>query len=197
MKKTIKNIIFYVYIAIAIVITLLLLAYNDFKVSEFGSYTLLLIKDSSLEPEFNKGDLVIVNKDDKVLTGRKAFFYDTYNQKIEIRLGLVEAAERVTSTETTYTLEGDRKISSEYVLGPANTAEIIPYLGTVLGVLESKWGFLFLIVFPAIILVVNQIGIVFSNIIQATKEEKEEARANNSAKDENVAKSENLAKAEK
>lgn len=188
MKKTIKNIIFYVYLAIAIFITLLLLAYNDFKVSEIGNYTLLLIKDSSLAPEFNKGDLVIVNKDDEVLTGRKAFFYDTYNQKIEIRLGLIENVERVTATEKTYTLEGDRKISGEYVLGPANTAEIIPYLGTVLGVLESKWGFLFLIVFPALILVVNQIGIVFSNIMQAAKEEKEESKAKKADKTESVAK---------
>ena len=76
----------------------MLLAYNDFKVSEIGNYALLLIKDSSLAPEFNKGDLVIVNKDDEVLTGRKAFFYDTYNQKIEIRLGLIENVERVTAT---------------------------------------------------------------------------------------------------
>ena len=189
MKRTLKNILFSIYLVIAIVITLLLLAYNDFKVSEFGNYTLLLIKDSSLAPEFNKGDLVIVNKDDEVLTGRKAFFYDTYNQKIEIRLGVIEEAERITATETTYTLEGERKISSEYVLGPANTAEVIPYLGTVLGVLESKWGFLFLIVFPALILVINQIGIVFSNIVKATKEEKEEAKAEKTDKTESVAKS--------
>lgn len=189
MKRTLKNILFSIYLVVAIVITLLLLAYNDFKVSEFGSYTLLLIKDSSLAPEFNKGDLVILNKDDEVLTGRKAFFYDTYNQKIEIKLGIIENVERVTRTENTYTLEGDRKISGEYVLGPANTAEIIPYLGTVLGVLESKWGFLFLIVFPALILVINQIGIVFSNIIQATKQEKEEAKAEKTDKAESVAKS--------
>lgn len=188
MKKIVKNIIFDVYIGVAIIITLLLLAYNDFKVSEFGSYTLLLIKDSSLAPEFNKGDLVILNKDDEVLTGRKAFFYSTYNQKIEIKLGLIENVERITATENTYTLEGDRKISGEYVLGPANTAEVIPYLGTVLGILESKWGFLFLIVFPALILVVNQIGIVFSNIMQAAKQEKEEAKAEKKDKTESVAK---------
>lgn len=176
MKKTLKNILFSIYLVIAIVITLLLLAYNDFKVSEFGNYTLLLIKDSSLEPEFNKGDLVILNKEDEVLAGRKAFFYQAENQKIEIKLGVIEDVQSVTETEKTYTLEGDRKISGEYVLGPANTAEIIPKLGAVLSVLESKWGFLLLIVFPALILVVNQIGIVFSNIMQATKQAKEEEK---------------------
>lgn len=174
MKKTLKNILFSIYFAIAILLTLFLLSYNEFKVPEIGTYSLILIRDSELAPEFNKGDLVIVNKDDEVLTGRKAFFYDTYKQKVEIRLGNVEKAERITSTETTYTFEGERKLSSEYVLGPANTAEVIPYVGTVLSVLGSKWGFLFLIVFPALILVVNQIGIVCSNIINAIKEEKKQ-----------------------
>lgn len=177
MKKTISNILFWIYLVIAVVITLLLLSYNEFKVTEFGNYSLILIKDSAFAPEFNKGDLVIVNKDDTILTGRKAFFYDTYNEKIEISLGVIEDAEKVTSTEITYTLEGERKISGEYVLGPANTAEVIPKVGTVLSVLESKWGFLFLIVFPALILFVNQIGVVCSGIKDAKKEEQEETKA--------------------
>lgn len=176
MKKTIKNIILGIYIVIAVIVTLLLLGYNDFKVTEFGNYTLLLIKDSSLQPDFNKGDLVILNKDSEVLTGRNAFFYDINNQKVEIKLGKIEKAERITTTETTYTLEGEKTISGEYILGPANTAEIIPNLGSILSVLESKWGFLFIIVLPAVILVVNQIGVVFSNIIQATKQEKQEEK---------------------
>ena len=179
MKKTFKNILFSIYFGIAILLTLFLLSYNEFKVPEIGTYSLILMRDSELAPEFNKGDLVIVNKDDEVLTGRKAFFYDTYKQKIEIKLGKVEKAERVTSTETTYIFEGDRKLSSEYILGPANTAEVIPYLGTVLSVLGSKWGFLFIIVFPALILVVNQIGIVCSNIINAIKEEKQQGKKEN------------------
>ena len=87
---------------------------------------------------------------------------------------LLEVAEKVTETETTYTMEGDRKISGEYVLGAANSAQVIPNLGTVLSILESKWGFLFFIVFPILIVSVNQIGVVFSNILQVRKEEKQE-----------------------
>ena len=77
---------------------------------------------------------------------------------------MIEEAEKITSSETTYTLEGERKISGEYILGPANTAEIIPKVGTILGILQSKWGFLFLIVLPALLACVNQIGVVFSGI---------------------------------
>lgn len=174
--KKFKHILIGIYLFIAILLTLTLLAYNDFKVTEIGPYTLLIMKDDELAPEFNDGDLLIVNKNDEVLTGRKAFFYDTSNEKIEIKLGTVEAAERINKDEITYTLEGERKISSEYVLGPANTTEVIPTLGKVLGVLQSKWGFLFLIVFPALILVINQIGIVFSNVIETLKETNNEPK---------------------
>lgn len=47
--------------------------------------------------------------------------------------------------------------------------------GTVLGVLESKWGFLFVIVLPALLLVINQIGVVFAGIKEAKQESKKEA----------------------
>ena len=86
------------------------------------------------------------------LDGKDADLRDYYDRQIEIKLGTIEAFETVTNKETTYTLEGERKISSQYVLGPAETAEVIPGVGTVLGILESKWGFLFLIVLLLIIL---------------------------------------------
>ena len=174
--KKLKHILFSIYLIIAILLTITLLAYNDYKITQFGDYSLLIIKDDELEPDFKEGDLVILNKSASILTGRKAFFYDTLNQKIEVKLGVIEAAERVNKDEITYTLEGERKISSEYVLGPANSAEVIPTLGKVLGILQSKWGFLFIIVFPALILVVNQIGVVCNNIIESLKEAKKESK---------------------
>ena len=163
MGKKIKGILFSIYLLIALVITLLLLGYNDFKVTEIGTYSLLLITDSELAPEFNKGDLVIVNKDDEVLTGRKAFFYDTYNERIEVRLGEVQGVERITASEKTYTFDGERKLSGQYVLGPANTADVIPYLGTVLSVLESKWGFLFIVLVPSFLIFIYE---VYSLIVE-------------------------------
>ena len=172
--KNLKHILLIIYLILAILLTLTLLAYNDFKITEIGPYSLLVIQDDELAPDFKDGDLVIVNKKDEILTGRKVFFYDTSNEKIEVKLATVTAAERVNESEVTYTLEGERKISSSYVLGSANKAEVISKVGKVLGILQSKWGFLFLIVFPALILVINEIGIVFSNVVEIVKETKEE-----------------------
>ena len=172
MKKIISNGLFIIYVAIAIFVTVCLLSYNEFKVTEFGDYSLVIISDEGLEPDFNKGDLVIVNKKSKIITGRKAFFYNTYDRQIEIKLGTIEAFERVTNKETTYTLEGERKISSQYVLGPAETAEVIPGVGTVLGILESKWGFLFLIVLPSLLAFIYQISVVIAELKKSNDEGK-------------------------
>ena len=170
MGKSIKNIIFIIYIIVAVFTTVCLLSFNNYRVSEFGNSSLVIVDDKDLEPEFNKGDLLIVNKEDQIAEGDKAFFYEKEGNKIGIKLAEVTKAEIVTRTETTYTFEGEHKVSSEYVLGPAKTAEVLPKVGQVLGILESKWGFLFLIVLPALIAFLNQITVVYSDIKESREE---------------------------
>ncbi|MBR3163433.1 MAG: hypothetical protein IKF17_04985 [Clostridia bacterium] len=164
MKKAISNILFIVYAVIAIFVTVCLLSYNDYKVTEFGNNSLLLITDNSLEPRFKKGDLVIVDKSVKARTGRKAFFYEKGDTQIDVKLGTVEAMEKVTETETTYTFEGSLKKSSQYVIGTVDGAKVIPTVGGILSVLESKWGFLFLIVMPSLLAFIYQITVVVTEI---------------------------------
>lgn len=180
MKKTITNIIFIIYVVIAVFVTICLLSYNQFKVTEFGDYSLVIVTDDEMAPDFNKGDLVIVDKSQEVLPGDKAFFYDTYNRQIEIRLGEVNDLERVTETESTYTFDGDHKVSSEYVLGGENTASVIPVAGTILSVLESKWGFLFLIVLPVLLMFFHQITVVIADL-KNSKDDKVEKNAEKKA----------------
>ena len=45
MKKLILNILVIIYIVIAIFLTILLLSYNEFKVTEIGGKSLIIIKD--------------------------------------------------------------------------------------------------------------------------------------------------------
>lgn len=166
MKKTIYNIIFGVYAIIAVFTTICLLSYNEFKVTEFGDNALVIINNDDLVPEFEKGDLVIVNKADrkKINSGDEIFFYTTYEKQAVVNLANVTKKEVITSTETTYTVEGDYALSTASVIGPASTAKRIAKVGTVLGILESKWGFLFLIVLPSLVAFIYEIGAVFNEI---------------------------------
>ena len=58
------------------------------------------------------------------------------------------------------------------MLGSADNDTKFAVLGTVLGILESKWGFLFIIVLPALLAFIYQIGVVISEL-RETKEGKE------------------------
>ena len=88
MKKVISNLIFIIYLIIAILITVCLLSYNDYKITEFGKTSLIIISDKKMQPDFNKGDLVIVEKsEDDIKAGEKAFYYDTYTKQIKVKLG--------------------------------------------------------------------------------------------------------------
>ena len=175
MKKLILNILVIIYIVIAIFLTILLLSYNEFKVTEIGGKSLIIIKDNDLSPEYNKGDLVIVNSEDSVKVGQKVFYYDSNDSKIKIKEGVIEDIEQLTSKETAYTLEGEKKIAGKYLIGATDTAKVMKNVGTVLGVIESKWGFLFVIVLPALLLVINQMGVVLAEIKEAKQESKQEA----------------------
>lgn len=176
MKKLIRNIFIILYAIIAISITICLLSYNEYKVSEFGTNSLLLINTNKLSEEYKKGDLVIADSDDVIKVGDEVFYYNVYFQNVAVGLAKVTEIEVVTPEESTYTLEGDHKISSSLIIGPAKTATKISGLGSVLGVLESKWGFLALIVFPSLIAFLYEVWEVIIEL---------KANAKNKGKDEN------------
>lgn len=177
MKKLISNIIFVFYLVVAIFVTVCLLSYNDYKVTEFGETSLVIVSDKKMQPDYNKGDLVIIEKSDEIEAGDKAFYYDTYNQQIKVKLGTIEDVEKVSESEINYIIDGgEHKISSEYVIGPVSTASVMQNAGTILGILESKWGFLFLIVLPALLAFVNQAMVVASGIKEAKEEAKKESK---------------------
>lgn len=164
MLKSIRNFFIIAYAILAIFVTICLLSYNEFKVSEFGDYTMVIIDTSELEPEFYEGDLVLVDRSEKIRVGEKVFFYNTYAKEINISVARITHEEKVTKTESTYTLEGDKALSSSYVIGPAKDVTRIEKVGTILGILESKWGFLFLIVFPSLIAFLYEIAEIFMEI---------------------------------
>jgi hypothetical protein len=150
MKKFLWNIIIIVYVIFAIFVTVCLLSYNKYKVTEFGTYSLIIIDSNSIKGDFEKGSLLIIDGDVEPEIGEKTFFYNTSSQN-EITLAEVKNKEVITSTETTYTFDGDKLVSSEHIIGSTATAKVLPHVGTILGIVESKWGYLFLIVLPSLL----------------------------------------------
>lgn len=154
MKKILTNIFIIIYFIIAILVTVCLLAYNEFRVTEIGDYTLISVTDEELEGIANKGDLIIakkvsakkINVDDKIL-----FFMKTKDETF-ITAAKITSKQQKGIRDYTYLVEGDYRLSDKYIIGKADECTKIPYIGTVLQALESKYIFLFLVVFPSFIL---------------------------------------------
>lgn len=172
----VKNSIIFVYILLIIFVTICLLSYNDYKITVFGNTTLIPIIDENLEPDYTKGDLVIVEKDklNKVQEGDVVFFYRTFAGEATINYAKITQTERVTDTQYTYTVEGDYRFSSDYFIGGTESAIIIPKVGSVLKVLQSKWGFLFLGVFPSLLAFLYTLYSIIAEVRYNTPEEETE-----------------------
>lgn len=160
MKKIcnfVKNLIIFIYILLIIFVTICLLSYNDYKITVLGDQTLIPIIDENLEPDYTLGDLLIVGRKNymRIAEGDTVFFYRTFaGGDPTINFAKLLKIERVTDTEYTFTVEGidgDYRFSSSNYIGNADTATVIPKIGKVLSILQSKWGFLFLGVFPSLV----------------------------------------------
>jgi len=164
MIKFIRNVIIIAYAIIAIFVTICLLSYNDQKVTVLGSYALVIIDNNELEPNYNKGDLAIVSGSGKINEGDSIFFYNTKAKDFEVAFAKVEKKEVITEKETTYIINGNTRISSEFVVGSSENTTSIAKVGTILQVLESKWGFLLLVILPALMAFLYQVIEVIAEV---------------------------------
>ena len=155
MRKLLWNLIVVIYVAIAIFTTICLLTYNDYKVSEFGDKSLVIIDEDDQNINYKKGDLLIVGKKgyENANAGDTLFFYQNNGIKIAEILQKKDFGE----AGVTFTIDGNYQVVHEDVIGTSNNVKVISKFGKVLSILESKWGFLFLIVFPSLLAFLHQI----------------------------------------
>lgn len=153
--KILLGIIGFVYFAFVIGITVCLLFYNDYKVTEINGKSLIIIDNNDM---YEKGDLVIFEKNiDDVRNGDEIFFYEVTNGIASINVGKVTAVEKITDTESTFTINGNHDISSGSLIGKTASAKRYSKLGSVLKVLESRFGFLLLVILPTLIIFLYEI----------------------------------------
>lgn len=157
--KTVKKVVFTIvgiaYFAFALCMTILLLNFNEYGVTQFGEKQMVLIKDELAIKDFNKGDLVIVEQLDleEIKVGDKVFTYKiNKNKKVEMQYGIVG---NVYLEDEAIAYENGDTYSDEYVAGKA--IETHPKIGTFLSVIESQWGFLFLVLVPIFLIFIYEV----------------------------------------
>ena len=132
---------------------------------------LIAVDTDILEPDFSEGSLLITKKTNHkhINAGDNIFYYDSESSEAIVNVGTVVKKEEVTSTEATLTMQNDNKISMQYVLGKEDAATEIPVLGLLLSILESKWGYMFLVIFPTILITVYEVFAVVSEVKRINK----------------------------
>ena len=160
MKRTIGAILFVIYSIIAIAVTVLLLSFNDYNCSEIGGYTVYIVKDDALEPQYKQGSILIVKatSDKNIQVGDELFFYKVINSsEFEFASRTLEAKKQQ-GRHTVYAVTGDETYDSTYLIGKVEDTIVIegPW-GTILSILESKWGYLFCIVIVSLLLFLQEV----------------------------------------
>lgn len=160
MKKVLKfllGIVVTIYLACAILLTAFLLNYNEYNITVMFDNSLIIVEDE-LKP-YKEGDLLAVKMNDisEIENGDEILFYEVTNGVPSINLGKVTNVEVITDTERTFTINDNHDISSEALIGKTDGIKVIEGAGKVLGFLESRFGFLLIIVLPTLILLLYEI----------------------------------------
>lgn len=165
-KKVIGAILFVLYSIVAIVVTVLLLSYNDYNCSEIGGYTIYTINDDSLEPEYDQGSILMMEgtSDKHVNVGDEMFLYKVINsQEYEIVVRTLKNKVQQ-GRHIVYECEEGETYASEYFIAKVDDTKVIGSpAGTILSILESKWGYLFCIVVVSLLLFLQE---VFNLVIE-------------------------------
>ena len=146
MRKVVFNVFICIYVVITIFITYILLSYNEHNIAEFNKF--YLISD--------KSDLVVVYKDSSINNDNYIYYYGN-NGKIKI--GKVNSI-----SDGIYTLYNEYTLDKDNILGSKDNSKSYCVLGSLYHILTSKWGYLFIIVFPMLIAFIYEIYEIIKEI---------------------------------
>lgn len=154
-KKVIVSIILIVFFAFTITMTILLLNFNKFGVTQFDDTSLLIIKKGFTSEKYQKGSLVFVGQKEipDYQIGEEVFVYHLDGHGgVNIQLGEVG---QIHEEDKAITFSNGDTYSEEFIIGAGE--KIYPEIGKYLSIVESKWGFLFIILVPNFFLFVYQL----------------------------------------
>ena len=159
MRKVLGTILFVVYAIIAITVTVLLLSYNEYNNSQLGGYTVYIVKDDSLEPQYKQGSILLIKSttDKNVQVGDDLFLYRVLNSKEYevVYKTLTEKAQQ--GRHIVYKIGEDESYASDYFIGKGSETIVIKGWGYILGLLESRWGYLFCVVIVSLLLFLQEV----------------------------------------
>lgn len=160
-KKIFIGVIGTAYFLFALTMTILLLNYNDYGVTQFGKNSLVIMTDDVASETYKKGDLVIVEsrRVEEFKKGQEVFTYRIDSKGIPmIQIGKIG---EVYTDDEAIAFENGETYSMEFVAGVGTKS--YEKIGTALSIIESQWGFLFIVLVPCFLIFIYE---VYSLIVE-------------------------------
>lgn len=168
-KKIIFSIILIIFFGFTIFMTILLLNFNDYGVTQFEDTSILIIKKGFTSETYKKNSLVIVEskeiKDYNI--GEEVFVYHLDGKGgANIQIGQVG---KIYEEDDAIAFTNGDTYSQEFIIGSGT--KIYENIGKYLSILESKWGFLFIILVPNFFIFIYQLYVLIIEIKYGNEEE--------------------------
>ena len=165
----IKFIFGFIFFAFALAMSLLLLNFNDYGLTQFGDTTLVIVSGDVSATNYNKGDLVLVEtrKLENLKEGEEIFAYRVDEDGfVNVDIGKVG---KVYVEDQAVSFENGNAYASKFIIGtPTKTYEKV---GTILSIIESKWGFLFIVLVPCFLIFLYEVYALIVEIKYGAEEE--------------------------
>lgn len=142
--KIVWDLCIIVYVILSVFITICLLSYNEYNVTEFGDRVLVIVKNDNTS-NYEEGDLIVATKSDAYKIGDEVFYYIQRGKKYYINFGKIE------NQRNHSVIIDNEVIEDKFLIGNDKDIQVIPKVGSVLSFLESKWGYLSIIILPILV----------------------------------------------
>jgi signal peptidase I len=137
---------------IAISLLALYILNSSFNLST--KYQSFVVQSGSMEPSIMTGDIIVVKQKDKYYPNETITFYNNSKQIVTHRISEIE--NELYSTKGDANRAGDDdQISKNQVIG--KVILVIPKLGFLVSIAQSKLGLLLLLIIPTGILIIDQL----------------------------------------
>lgn len=169
-KKILIGVLVVVFFTFAIAMTVVLLNVNTYGVSQFNDITIVPIREKTTSNNYNKGDLVLVEKRtiEELEVGKEVFVYKVNSDgSVDIEFGPVG---EVYKDDKVVSFENGASYKIDFVIG--EKTKVYEGWGTYYSIVQSKWGFLFIILVPSFLIFVYEIFALIIEIKYGKEETK-------------------------
>lgn len=152
----------------------ILLIVSTFPVT--GNFKVLVVRSGSMEPEIKTGGIVLVKPVAEYNVGDVITFFDVKSPRFNVTHRIVEIKDG--GGQKVYVTKGDanktqdpEEILSRNVIG--KVLFDVPYIGYAVNAAKTKYGFIALIILPALIIIFDEFKKITNEISKIQKKRKE------------------------